>query len=63
MAASTVRGSDWNALTYDTGKKGYVVDANRERLMAAPSYGVGEEPFSQPEYGRQVRDYWSSDLT
>jgi hypothetical protein len=53
----------WNALTYDTGKKGYVVDADRERLMAAPSYGAGEEPFSQPEYGRQVRDYWSSDLT
>jgi PRC-barrel domain len=53
----------WNALTYDTGKKGYMVDADRERLMAAPSYGGGEEPFSQPEYGRQVRDYWSSDLT
>jgi hypothetical protein len=53
----------WNALTYDTSKKGYMVDANKERLMGAPSYGAGEEPFSQPDYGQQVRDYWSSGLT
>jgi len=50
----------WNALTYDTGKKGYVVDADKERLMGAPSYAAGEEPFAQPDYGRQVRDYWAS---
>ena len=25
----------WNALTYDTGKKGYVIDADKERLMAS----------------------------
>jgi hypothetical protein len=53
----------WNALTYDTGKKGYVVDADKERLMGAPSYQAGEEPFSRPEYEQQVRDYWSSGLT
>jgi hypothetical protein len=50
----------WNVLTYDTGKKGYVIDADKERLMGAPNYAVGEEPFSRPEYGQQVRDYWSS---
>jgi hypothetical protein len=50
----------WNALTYDTGKKGYVIDADKERLMRAPNYAAGEEPFSQPEYGQQVRDYWSA---
>jgi hypothetical protein len=50
----------WNALTYDTSKKGYVIDADKERLMGAPSYQAGEEPFSRPEYGQQVRDYWSS---
>jgi len=50
----------WDVLTYDTGKKGYVVDADRERLMRAPSYAAGEEPFARPEYGQQVRDYWSS---
>ncbi|MBM1174318.1 PRC-barrel domain-containing protein [Microvirga arabica] len=53
----------WNALTYDTNKKGYVIDANKERLMGAPNYAAGEEPFSRPEYGQQVRDYWSSGLT
>jgi hypothetical protein len=53
----------WNALTYDTGKKGYVIDASKERLMGAPSYQAGEEPFSRPEYGQQVRDYWSAGLT
>jgi hypothetical protein len=53
----------WNALTYDTSKKGYVVDADKDRLMRAPNYAVGEEPFSRPEYGQQVRDYWSSGLT
>ncbi|WP_246529706.1 PRC-barrel domain-containing protein [Microvirga zambiensis] len=53
----------WNALTYDTNKKGYVIDADKERLMGAPSYQAGEEPFSWPEYGQQVRDYWSSDPT
>jgi sporulation protein YlmC with PRC-barrel domain len=53
----------WNALTYDTGKKGYVVDADKERLMGAPSYQAGEEPFSRPGYGQQVRDYWSSGPT
>jgi sporulation protein YlmC with PRC-barrel domain len=53
----------WNALTYDTSKKGYVIDADKERLMGAPNYAAGEDPFSQPEYGQQVRDYWSSGLT
>jgi PRC-barrel domain len=53
----------WNALTYDTSKKGYVIDANKERLMRAPNYAAGEDPFSRPEYGQQVRDYWSSGLT
>jgi hypothetical protein len=49
----------WNALTYDTSKKGYVIDADKERLMRAPNYAAGEEPFSRPEYRQQVRDYWS----
>nr|WP_230533674.1 PRC-barrel domain-containing protein [Microvirga roseola] len=50
----------WNMLTYDTDKKGYVVDVDKEDLMGAPSYGAGEEPFSQPDYGRHVQDYWSA---
>lgn len=53
----------WNALTYDTSEKGYVIDADKERLMGASNYASGEEPFSRPEYGQQVQDYWSSGLT
>jgi hypothetical protein len=40
-----------------------VIDADKERLMEAPSYQAGEEPFTRPEYGQQVRDYWSTDPT
>jgi hypothetical protein len=53
----------WNVLTYDTDKKGYVIDADKSRLMTAPSYQVGEEPFSRPGYGRHVQEYWSSGMT
>jgi sporulation protein YlmC with PRC-barrel domain len=52
----------WDALTYETDKGGYVIDADRDRLMAAPSYGIGEEPFSQPGYGRHVQDYWAAGM-
>jgi hypothetical protein len=55
-------GLPWSVLTYDTGKKGYVIDADKDRLMGAPSYPAGEEPFSQPDYAQQVREYWSLDL-
>ena len=40
-----------------------MIDADKERLMEAPSYQAGEEPFTRPEYGQQVRDYWSTDPT
>jgi sporulation protein YlmC with PRC-barrel domain len=52
----------WNALTYDTSKGGFVIDANRDRLMGAPHYGAGEDPFARPGYGREVQDYWASGL-
>jgi hypothetical protein len=52
----------WNALTYDTNKGGYVIDADKNRLTNAPSYRAGEDPFSQPGYHQRVRDYWSAGL-
>ena len=52
----------WSALTYDTSRGGYVIDADKDRLMGAPSYQSWEEPFSRPNYGRQVQDYWSSNV-
>jgi hypothetical protein len=50
----------WNALTYDTNLGGYVVDLDKDRLSNAPSYRAGEDPLSDPAYGRRVKDYWSS---
>lgn len=48
----------WNALTYNEKQGGYVVPTDRERLRNAPSYQAGEDPFSNPAYGRQVSEYW-----
>lgn len=50
----------WSVLTYDTDRGGYVIDADKDRLMGAPSYKAGEEPFSEPDHMRRVQEYWSS---
>ena len=34
----------WHVLTYDTGRGGYVVDLDQERLRAAPSFMEGDSP-------------------
>jgi hypothetical protein len=48
----------WNALTYDEGKGGYVVNIDKDRLRNAPRHQEGEDPFVNPAYGRQVTEYW-----
>ena len=49
----------WKALTYDTGKGGYVVDIDKDRLRGAPSFAEGETPdWRDPAYGRGVDDYY-----
>jgi PRC-barrel domain len=50
----------WSTLTYDTKRGGYLIDADKERLMAAPHFAEGEDPFSRSENMQQIRDYWSS---
>jgi hypothetical protein len=50
----------WSVLTYDTSRGGYVIDATKERLMAAPHYPEGEDPFSRSENIQRIREYWSS---
>jgi hypothetical protein len=34
----------WHVLTYDTGRGGYVVDLDKERLSAAPRFMEGDSP-------------------
>ena len=49
----------WRVLTYDTGKGGYVVDLDKDRLRGAPSYTGSEAPdWSDPSYGRRIDDYY-----
>jgi hypothetical protein len=50
----------WSVLTYDTNRGGYLIDADRDRLMTAPHYSEGEDPFSQSENMQRIRNHWSS---
>ncbi len=48
----------WGALTFDAGRGGYVVDVDRAKLDAAPSYAAGEEPWTELDYGRNIYGYY-----
>jgi hypothetical protein len=49
----------WRLLTYDPAQGGYVVDLDRRRLEAAPSYTSSSVPnWSDRSYGHRVDDYY-----
>ena len=49
----------WRVLTYDTRQGGYVVDLDRSRLGAAPSYTSSTPPnWSDRTYGHRVDDFY-----
>lgn len=49
----------WSALTYDTGKGGYVVDVTKEQLEDAPSYDAeGDQPTYDRDYGERIYGYY-----
>jgi len=50
----------WERLTYDTGKGGYVVDVDKTQLGKAPSFRSGGDPFTKPEFGNTVREFWKA---
>lgn len=51
----------WQALTYDERVGGYVVNIDRSRLEAAPSYRTSDTlAWDDPAYGRRVDDYYRS---
>ena len=53
----------WHVLTYDTGRGGYVVDLDKDRLRGAPSYAESETPnWGDPAYGRRIDDYYGPAL-
>jgi hypothetical protein len=52
----------WRALTYDTRQDGYVVDIDRSRLEAAPSYTARDEPnWSDRSYGQRTNTTATTD--
>jgi hypothetical protein len=53
----------WGKLTYDTGKGGYVVDLDRDKLQDGPKYGAGEDPAFDRDYDRRVHDYYGVTYT
>ena len=49
----------WRVLTYDTRQGGYVVDLDRSRLGAAPSYTSSTPPnWSDRTYTHRVDDFY-----
>ena len=48
----------WEALVYSEELGGYVVSVDRDRLDAAPSYDQAQDPFVDPAYGGQVKEFW-----
>ena len=53
----------WDKLSYDTGKGGYVVDLDRDKLTSGPKYRAGEEPAFDRDYDRRVYDYYGVTYT
>lgn len=48
----------WDVLDYDTGRGGYVVDLDKDKLTGGPSFRAGEEPEFDRDYDRRVFDYY-----
>jgi sporulation protein YlmC with PRC-barrel domain len=49
----------WRSLAYDPRQGGYVVDIDRSRLEAAPSYRVNDpDRWGDPAYGHEVDTYY-----
>lgn len=44
----------WEALEYDEGQGGYVIDVDKEFLEEAPQFAANETPRFTPDYGSQV---------
>ncbi len=49
----------WATLKYDTGKGGYVVDLDKNKLEGAPNYDRASAFEWTPAYGRKVDDYYN----
>ena len=44
----------WKVLTYDTGKGGYVVDLDKDKLEGAPGYAASASPAWDRSYSEWI---------
>lgn len=50
----------WHALTYDTSKRGYVVDLDKKRLEEAPRYAESETPnWADLGWSKRIDAYYA----
>jgi hypothetical protein len=50
----------WSTLKFDETKDGYVVNLDKKRLLAAPTYDRSVDFKWTPEYGRKVDSYYDA---
>lgn len=48
----------WDALDYDTGQAGYVVNIDKSKLHEAPHYAAGQPPIYDRNYGSSIYSYY-----
>ena len=48
----------WDALEYDTGRGGYVVNIDKDKLRQAPSYAEDNRPDFNRQYGEGIYQYY-----
>jgi hypothetical protein len=48
----------WSSLKYDTGKNGYLVNIDKDRLKNAPSIDRDTDFTWTPDYGRTIDRYY-----
>ncbi len=48
----------WESLTYDTDRRGYVVDIDKDTLKNAPHYGADDEPAYDAAYEKSVYGHY-----
>lgn len=50
----------WKQLRHNEQYGGYVVDITRQQLEAAPRYEAAASPWTNPDYGQSVNDYYNT---
>ena len=50
----------WSKLTYDGARARYTADIDARLWHKAPSYGAAETPWTDPQYDRELSDYYDT---